>query len=99
MLLHLPPIEGHNSPRVKAGPPITGAGARAVRNAIADTIGTLPEQLRRSVTRDKGIDAAEHVHLRLDTGLQISLCDIRSPGQRCTNENTSGLLRHSCPRG
>jgi hypothetical protein len=39
MLLHLPPIEGHNSPRVKTGPPITGAGAGAVRNAIADTIG------------------------------------------------------------
>ena len=39
MLLHLPPIEGHNSPRVKGGPPITGAGAGAVRNAIADTIG------------------------------------------------------------
>jgi len=29
MLLHLPPIEGHNRPRVKAGPPITGAGAGA----------------------------------------------------------------------
>ena len=42
MLLHLPPIEGHNSPRVKGGPPITGAGAGAVRNAIADTITTLP---------------------------------------------------------
>ena len=27
MLLHLPPIEGHNSPRAKTGPPITGAGA------------------------------------------------------------------------
>ena len=42
MLLHLPPIEGHNSPRVRTGPPITGAGAGAVRDAIADTIRTLP---------------------------------------------------------
>src|SRR6202789_330962 len=47
MLLHLPPIEGHNSPRTKGGPAITGAGAGAVRYAIADTIGTLPDQLRR----------------------------------------------------
>src|ERR1700730_12367738 len=55
MLLHLPPIEGHNSPRAKTGAPITGAGAGAVRYAIADAIGTLPEQLRRTLTWDKGI--------------------------------------------
>jgi IS30 family transposase len=99
MLLHLPPIEGHNSPRVKTGPPITGAGARAVRNAIAETIGTLPEQLRRSLTWDQGIEMAQHIQLRLDTGLQIYFCDPRSPWQRGTNENTNGLLRQYFPRG
>ena len=99
MLLHLPPIEGHNSPRVKAGPPITGAGAGAVRNAIADTITTLPEQLRRSLTWDQGIEMAQHVQLRFDTGLKIYFCDPRSPWQRGTNENTNGLLRQYFPRG
>ena len=99
MLLHLPPIEGHNSPRVKAGPPITGAGAGAVRNAIADTITTLPEALRRSLTWDQGIEMAQHVQLRLDSGLQIYFCDPRSPWQRATNENTNGLLRQYFPRG
>jgi len=99
LLLHLPPIEGHNSPRAKAGPPITGAGAGAVRNAIADTITTLPEQLRRSLTWDQGIEMAQHVQLRLDTGLQIYFCDPRSPWQRGTNENTNGLPRQYFPRG
>src|SRR6476659_2455451 len=99
MLLHLPPIEGHNSPRVKAGPPITGAGAGAVRNAIADTIRTLPEQLRRSLTWDQGIEMAQHVQLRLDSGLQIYFCDPLSSKEPGTNENTNGLLRQYFPRG
>ncbi|HET6917449.1 MAG TPA: IS30 family transposase [Acidimicrobiales bacterium] len=99
MLLHLPPIEGHNTPRVKSGPAITGAGAGAVRHAIAGTIRTLPEQLRRSLTWDQGIEMAQHVQLRLDSGLQIYFCDPRSPWQRGTNENTNGLLRQYFPRG
>jgi IS30 family transposase len=99
MLLHLPPIERHNSPRTTAGPAITGAGAGAVRNAIADTIATLPEQLRRSLTSDQGIEMAQHVQLRLDTGLEIYFCDPRSPWQRATNENTNGLLHQYFPRG
>ncbi len=99
MLLHLPPIEGHDSPTTNSSPARTGAGAAAVRDAIADTITTLPEQLRRSLTWDQGIEMAQHVRLRLDTGLQIYFCDPRSPWQRGTNENTNGLLRQYFPRG
>jgi IS30 family transposase len=47
LLLHLPRMEGHaNKPRVKNGPPLAGHGAEAVRDAIAESIGTLPEILR-----------------------------------------------------
>ncbi len=51
VLLHLPPLEGHGSaPRMKNGPALAGHGAEAVRDAIARTIVTLPEALRRSLT-------------------------------------------------
>jgi IS30 family transposase len=99
MLLHLPPIEAHSSPGTEDSPALTGAGAAAVRDAIADTITTLPDQLRRSLTWDQGSEMAQHVQLRLDTGLQIYFCDPRSPWQRATNENTNGLLRQYFPKG
>jgi IS30 family transposase len=99
MLLHLPPLEGHDGPRTNSSPARTGAGAAAVRDAIAGTITTLPEALRRSLTWDQGIEMTQHVQLRLATGLQIYFCDPRSPWQRATNENTNGLLRQYFPKG
>jgi hypothetical protein len=39
MLLHLPPLPGRDGPRVKNGPAVTGAGAEAVRDAIAAQLG------------------------------------------------------------
>ena len=73
--------------------------ATAVRDAIATTIGTLPHALRRSLTRDQGIELAEHVRLTLDTDLAVYFCDPHSPWQRGTNENTNGLLRQYFPKG
>jgi IS30 family transposase len=98
MLLHLPPME-HDGPRVKDGPALAGHGAEAVRDAIAGTIATLPEQLRRSLTWDQGAEMAQHAQLRIDTGLPVYFCDPRSPWQRGTNENTNGLLRQYFPKG
>jgi IS30 family transposase len=99
MLLHLPPLDGHDGPRIKNGPALAGHGAEAVRDAIADAITTLPEQLRRSLTWDQGAEMAQHPQLRIDTGLQVYFCDPQSPWQRGTNENTNGLLRQYFPKG
>jgi IS30 family transposase len=100
LLLHLPPMDGHgDQPRIKNGPALAGHGADAVRDAIAETISTLPEQLRRSLTWDQGAEMAQHAQLRIDTGLDIYFCDPHSPWQRGTNENTNGLLRQYFPKG
>ena len=98
MLLHLPPI-GRTGPRVKNGPALTGHGAEAVRDAIAEVITTLPEQLRRSLTWDQGAEMAQYAQLRIDSGLPVYFCDPQSPWQRGTNENTNGLLRQYFPKG
>jgi IS30 family transposase len=100
MLLHLPPMDGHgDEPRVHNGPALAGHGAQAVRDAVASSIKTLPEQLRRSLTWDQGAEMAEHAQLRIDANLDIYFCDPRSPWQRGTNENTNGLLRQYFPKG
>jgi IS30 family transposase len=99
MLLHLPRMEGHGIvPRAKNGPPLAGHGAQAVRIAIAAHMGTLPEQLRRSLTWDQGSEMSQHVQLRIDSGVKVYFCDPHSPWQRGTNENTNGLLRQYFPK-
>ncbi len=100
MLLHLPRMDGHGfEARTKNGPALAGHGAEAVRGAIAGTITTLPEQLRRSLTWDQGAEMAQHAQLRIEAGVAVYFCDPHSPWQRGTNENTNGLLRQYFPKG
>jgi len=83
MLLHLP----------------DGGNAAAVRDALITTLGTLPTQLRRSLTWDQGKEMARHREFSLATDIQVYFCDPHSPWQRGSNENTNGLLRQYFPKG
>ena len=100
MLLHLPRMEGHGvEPSIKNGPALAGHGAEAVRDAIARTIVTLPQELRRTLTWDQGAEMAQHARLKVDAGVQVYFCNPQCPWQRGSNENTNGLLRQYFPKG
>src|SRR4051794_37765003 len=100
MLLHLPRRPGHgDGARVENGPALAGYGAEAVRAAIARTVATLPEALRRSLTWDQGAEMSQHARLRIDTGVEVYFCDPHSPWQRGTNDDTNGLPRQCFPKG
>ena len=100
MLLHRPPTPGHRKQqRIKNGSALAGHGAQAVRDAIVESITTLPRQFRRSLAWDQGAEMAQHAKLREDTGLDIYFCYPQAPWQRGTNENTNGILRQYFPKG
>jgi IS30 family transposase len=100
MLVHLPREEGWGLvPRTKNGPPLAGYGAVTMKNALVSTIGTMPEQLRRSLTWDRGKEMSQHAQFRIETGVDVYFADPQSPWQRGTNENTNGLLRQYFPKG
>jgi IS30 family transposase len=100
MLLHLPRMEGWGAqPRVKNGPALAGYGAEATRAAIAAQMSSMPKQLCRSLTWDRGKELAQHAQLKIDTGLAVYFADPHSPWQRGTNESTNGLLRQYFPKG
>ena len=67
-----------------------GYRAEPVRAGLAQSIASLPSQLRRSLTWDQGKEMAEHVQFTVDSGVQVYFCDPRSPWQRGTKENTNG---------
>lgn len=73
--------------------------AERMRDALVETMRTLPAQLRRSLTWDQGSEMGAHQAFTLATDIPVYFCDPASPWQRGSNENTNGLLRQHFPKG
>ncbi len=78
---------------------VDSKNAAHVAEALTREVLRLPEQLRQSLTWDRGTEMAKHKDFSVDTKVAVYFCDPHSPWQRGSNENTNGLLRQYFPKG
>ena len=67
--------------------------------ALARHVRQLPEQMKASLTWDRGSELSSHAKFTLVTKVNVYFCDPHRPWQRGSNENTNGLLRQYFPKG
>lgn len=77
---------------------VAGKDTETVVAALSRQVGTLPVQLRGTVTWDRGMEMAAHKQFSVATGIAVYFCEPKSPWQRGSNENTNGLLRQYFPK-
>jgi len=78
---------------------VPGKDSETVINALIKQARSLPKELYKSLTWDRGKEMADHQRFTLATDVKVYFCDPSSPWQRGSNENTNRLLRQYFPKG
>lgn len=78
---------------------VANKDSNSVVSALIEQSRTLPEELYRSLTWDRGKELADHRRFTMATNIDVYFCDPHSPWQRGSNENTNRLLRQYLPKG
>jgi len=79
--------------------PLKSKQADHVAQAFAHELRKLPEQMKLTLTYDRGSEMARHMLFTKATTMKVYFADPHSPWQRGTNENTNGLIRQFFPKG
>jgi IS30 family transposase len=79
--------------------PLKAKDAMSVRKAFARELKSLPQQMKLSMTYDRGKEMTEHVLFTKHTNMKVYFCHPNSPWERGTNENTNMLIRDFFPKG
>lgn len=78
--------------------PLKGRDASTVRKTFARELKRLPQQVRLSMTYDRGSEMSEHKLFTRQTKMQVYFAHPHSPWERGTNENTNMLIRDFYPK-
>ncbi|CAX53581.1 Integrase [Erwinia billingiae Eb661] len=70
-----------------------------VISALIRQAQSLPAELYKTLTWDRGAEMTNHIMFTVATDIQVYFCDPQSPWQRGSNENTNRLLREYFPKG
>lgn len=96
LLVHLPRLDGYGQqPQIKNGPALAGYGAQAMATALTKSMTCLPQQLRKTITWDRGKELSDHARFAVDTGTKVFFVG----GTRVAGLTDAGCLRHPVWRG
>tara|TARA_R110000851_G_scaffold303218_1_gene460755 strand:+ start:14796 stop:15458 length:663 start_codon:yes stop_codon:yes gene_type:complete len=77
---------------------VNGKDTKNVVNALILKFNGLPKTLKNTLTWDREMELADYKRFSKNMNTDVYCCDLSSPWQKGTNENTNRLLRQYFPK-